>query len=67
MAQIGYINYLVGTFILSGIFLLRYDTGTYRVAKMKRELKWARFAGWSNIVLGIVTFGANWVYENFFW
>lgn len=67
MVQIGYINYLVGIFIITGIFIIRYDAGTYKVARMKKELKVARFIGWANIFLGIFIYGANWAYENFFW
>ncbi|RFU66390.1 hypothetical protein D0469_17305 [Peribacillus saganii] len=67
MVQIGYINYLVIIFIVTGIFILRYDAGTYKVAKMKKEYRVARITGWVNIVMGIFIYGANWAYETFFW
>lgn len=67
MIDIGYINYLVTLFIVSGYLLLKVDAPLYKNGSMEREKKYAKFLGWSNIALGLIIFVANWVYENFFW
>jgi hypothetical protein len=67
MSEIGYINYLVSLFIVTGFLLLRVDTPLYKNGSMEREKKFAKFLGWSNIALGLIIFVGNWLYENFLW
>jgi hypothetical protein len=64
---IGYYNYIFFLLIATGLLIIRYDVKGYKLAKLKKELKFARFVGWFNISLGILTFAINWIYENWFW
>jgi uncharacterized membrane protein len=54
--SVGYNNYTVLMFILSGWMILRFDAKRYRMADMKKERKTASVIGWVNIVLGVIGF-----------
>ncbi|WP_059105702.1 CLC_0170 family protein [Shouchella shacheensis] len=67
MLDIGYMNYIVTLFVVTGALILSIDVNAYGRAKKKKE-KWvATFLGWVNVSLGIVLFIANWAYERWFW
>jgi cytochrome c biogenesis factor len=67
MIYIGYTNFLVFMLVLTGILIIRFDVKIYEYAKLKKEQKVAKWLGWTNVLLGGLIFGANWVYQNFLW
>ncbi|KIL40812.1 hypothetical protein SD70_11290 [Gordoniibacillus kamchatkensis] len=56
---IGYVNFTVMLFLLAGTAILRIDVKAYEAAGMNKEKKAARFLGWFNIGLGLVTLIGN--------
>ncbi|GAX91947.1 CLC_0170 family protein [Effusibacillus lacus] len=60
---VGYINYVVVLFIVTGFLILRFDAKGYGLRKMHKEQKAARIIGWANLLGGIVTFVGHWVYQ----
>ncbi len=52
--SVGYTNYTVLLFVLSGWMILRFDKKRYRMADMKKEMKAAAVVGWLNVALGIL-------------
>lgn len=67
MLNIGYINYIVILLVVTGILILRFDVKAYRLSKMRKEKKAAKFVGWLNIFLGVSLFIVNWATEKWFW
>lgn len=67
MIYYGYIKYIIILFIISALFILRFDVKLYDREKMKREKKVARFIGWLNLTLGGLMYVLNWAYQMFFW
>ncbi|WP_026559472.1 CLC_0170 family protein [Bacillus sp. J37] len=63
---IGYMNYLIAIFIITGCLIMRYDYPFYKNKKMKKEEKVTKFFGRGNIVLGLLLFAGNWVYNTWF-
>lgn len=59
--------YVVLLLLITGILILFFDVKRYEAAKMNKEKRGARFAGWLNICLGIILFIGYWVYEKWFW
>jgi len=55
-SAVGYNNFTVFLFLLSGWMILRFDRKRYKMADMKPERRAASVAGWINIALGIVGF-----------
>jgi uncharacterized membrane protein len=66
MPYIGYINYVVFLFMVTGILILRFDAKIYDMAEMKKEKKAAHFIGWANVTLGVLAFVANWAFQKWF-
>jgi len=52
----GYNNFTVFLFILSGWMILRFDRRRYGMADMKPERRAASIVGWINVTLGVVGF-----------
>lgn len=48
--------HLITLFVLSGVLILIFDVRTYVMADMHKERKAARFLGWTNLVLGVLSF-----------
>lgn len=63
---IGYMNYLVGIFIITGYLIMRYDYPIYKEKKMKKEEKVTKIMGRGNILLGLFLFTGNWIYNTWF-
>ncbi|MGZ4031335.1 MAG: CLC_0170 family protein [Tumebacillaceae bacterium] len=63
MFQLSYINFLVILFLISGIFVLVFDTLVYKQQNQTKEEKVSRFLGWMNIALGILSYVGNWVIQ----
>jgi hypothetical protein len=61
--SIGYLSFTIFLLIVSGIGMLLLDVKVYELDGMQKERKAARFLGWLNIVLGIVTYAGNHVYR----
>lgn len=66
MFEAGYINYVVGLFLLSSVVVLFIDVKIYERDKLKKEGKAARFLGWVNMALGVLVFLVNWGYYAWF-
>jgi len=64
---IGYTNFIVFLFLLTGAFALRYDVSIYKKAGMMKEWKGARMAGYTNLVLGVLVFVGYYIYKKWFW
>jgi hypothetical protein len=64
---IGYYNFVIFLLLGTGILIIRFDVKGYKLVKMKKERKFARFVGWFNIIFGVLTFVFNLVYKNWFW
>jgi hypothetical protein len=63
IGYIGYINYSVVIFIVSGLLLLYFDVTGYGIQEMKKEQKVARILGWVNVSLGSLMFIGNWFFQ----
>jgi len=66
-SDIGYVGYVVGLLIATGIVMLRFDVVAYAMSKQQTEEKAGRILGWGNIVAGSLLFIANWIYHKWFW
>ncbi|MFC4768971.1 CLC_0170 family protein [Effusibacillus consociatus] len=66
MINIGYIQYVVVLFLVTGFMIWRFDAKGYDLKQMEKEKKAARFLGGLNVSLGILTYVANWVYQSWF-
>lgn len=58
---IGYIKYVILLLLVTGGLILCFDVQAYRMLKMKREQKVARFIGVFNLSLGALIWVSNWV------
>jgi len=47
-------SYAIPLLIGAGLFLLRIDVAGYRMAKLDKELKVARYAGWFDLTVGLI-------------
>jgi hypothetical protein len=63
MFQLSYINFLVMLFLVTGIFVLVFDTKVYKQQKQAKEEKVSRVLGWMNIALGVLSYAGNWVIQ----
>ena len=59
--NLGYLQYIVGLFVVTGLILLLFERKQYTKGDMTREANFARILGWINITLGVVTSSTNWV------
>jgi len=59
----GSIGYIVPLSILTGIFLIRWETAGYEKTKMKKEKKVARAFGWVNVAAGIGLYVGNMIFD----
>ncbi|WP_248924373.1 CLC_0170 family protein [Paenibacillus hamazuiensis] len=59
---IGYMNFTVILFLLTGGALLWFDVQGYRHKGMNKEEKAARFLGWINIAMGGIGYVGYWIY-----
>lgn len=66
MINLGYIQYVSILLLLTGLMILLFDVKVYGQKRMKKEKKAARFMGWLNVSLGILTFVANWANQMWF-
>ncbi|SFE80752.1 CLC_0170 family protein [Alteribacillus iranensis] len=60
-------TYFVTLLLITGGLVLFFDRRTYRKNNMKKEVAFARVLGWGNILVGVVLYVGNWVYQNYFW
>jgi uncharacterized protein with PQ loop repeat len=60
---IGFINYAITLWLVSGILILVLDVKSYEFAAMYKEKKIARVLGWFNIIFGILSFVGLWAYR----
>lgn len=58
---IGYLYYVIGLFILSGLLILYIDVKEFNKAKKIKESKVSRFIGWFNLIAGLLVWTWNWV------
>ncbi|MDF2726438.1 MAG: hypothetical protein K0Q59_6116 [Paenibacillus sp.] len=63
----GFFGYAIPLWLITGLLILRIDVKGYELAAMDKERKASRFVGWLNIVLGILTFIANWSLNKWGW
>ena len=61
--SIGYAGFSIFLLIVTGICMLLIDVKVYEMEGMKKEKSAARFLGWLNIILGLLTFAGNQVYQ----
>jgi len=59
LQNVGYINFIIITFIGSGYLILRYDGNKHPKDHLKSENAIARVLGWVNISLGTLTLAAS--------
>ncbi|MBT2659232.1 hypothetical protein J7E81_29220 [Bacillus sp. ISL-18] len=64
---LGFLPYVIGIFIGSGLFVLLVDAKMYKKEKQKKEQKASLIFGWMNLAIGLGIFLANWIYNNFIW
>ncbi|CAM4013127.1 CLC_0170 family protein [Lederbergia lenta] len=67
MLDIGYLYYIIGLMIVTGMFMLILDVKRYKKDKMNKEHKFAKFLGWMYVVLASTLFLGNWVYQKWLW
>lgn len=48
------ISYAIPLLIGAGLFLLRIDVTGYQMAKLTKEIKVARLAGWFDLAAGLI-------------
>jgi len=65
--MIGFLGYAVFVFEITGFLLLIEDVRAYKNAKLKKEKRTAQLLGWTNILLGIIIFLTNWIYQQITW
>lgn len=53
---VGYVNYIVVLFLLTGGMLLRFEVKGYELASMHKERKAARILGWCNLSLSLMIY-----------
>lgn len=67
-SYIGYLNYIIWLFIISGVFMVWVDAGHYQSDQgREKERKAAKFSGWLNIVLGVIVLIGSWIYKRYIW
>jgi len=62
---IGYANFTAFLLLLTGGMLIAFETQGYQRSNMNKEARATKWLGWSNVILSIVVFGANWVYQKY--
>lgn len=67
MVEVGYVNYLVILFMITGLLIVFFEVKGFKRSKLMKESKVARWLGWTNVGFGAIVFLANWTYRNFFW
>jgi hypothetical protein len=65
LSSLGFSIYSVMLFLFSGCMLLLYDVKGYKVAHMGKETKTAVVAGWMNVVIGLLSFAAYWLFRRY--
>ena len=48
------VSYAIPLLIGAGIFLLKIDVIGYRMSKLEKEIKVARFIGWLDLTAGLI-------------
>jgi uncharacterized membrane protein len=66
MFEVGYTNFVVTLFLLSGGIALIFDVKIYKRDQLKKEMKAAHWLGWINVGLGLIIFFVNWGYYKWF-
>ncbi|MBW7458453.1 CLC_0170 family protein [Paenibacillus sepulcri] len=59
LQNVGYVNFIILTFIGSGYLILRFDGRKQAKDKLQKEHKIAHVLGWVNIGLGSLTLVIN--------
>jgi hypothetical protein len=57
--------YVVFLFLATGAFILGVDARRFKLARMRREGKYAFLLGWFNIAAGVAVWAGNWAYTTF--
>ncbi|EGK12494.1 CLC_0170 family protein [Kroppenstedtia eburnea] len=60
-SSIGYIQYVIGLLLITGLLILRFDAKMYEMAGMEREQNAARITGWTHLSLGAILTLVTWL------
>lgn len=64
---VGYLNYIVGLFLITGGYMLLVDVKFFKGEKMKKEKSATKISAWINLSLGAVMFIGSWIYKRYLW
>ncbi|MFK7695749.1 CLC_0170 family protein [Paenibacillus sp. HJGM_3] len=64
---VGYLNYIVGLLLTTGVYILWVDIKNYKKDKMEKEKTAAKISGWINLTLGALMYIVSWVYKRYLW